>query len=577
MQPILLGLLLVSLGLGPIPLQLNAQEAAPARHTALLGLVPEGAQFCLMLQGLRERFRAVKSSPFAAAWCKTPFAQRLLDAPELRDLAKANAALEAQLGIGLAEIRDELLGDVAIFAYLGEAANRSADARDRGVVLLWVREPVRLQSWLNRLNRLPDVASVERETFQEIDYQIRRRHDGHADYYCLHQHLVIYATDQTSMRQVIRRLVTAPQPTPLAQHLEQLDVLDKLLVFWIAPRSLDDELAETLANAQGEERAFLAAFVKHWKACIGLAVFLDVDRDFQLGLAVHADPHQLPKPTRAFLRSTAIPSALLPAIPSDALVAASGRLEVQPLLGLLEQFITPATRERIRQQSQYFLVSGLGPEQAQQLPRRFGPDWAAWLRPPQEGQPGFLPRAIYAVKFPVQDPARLVRRRVESMLQLGIFLAAMALNQTSGTTDFHLAEEQHNGHTIYSLDSSGRFPPGLEPAICFFQDYFLLASSPGAIKAFQAPDAVVAEPHTTIPLIQISLCTWHSYLEAHGPALAAWLAELNRQDPAKIEAELLAAANNLQVFKRLELLHRFGPMRWQLLLRLTPGSSLQPE
>src|SRR4051812_7187739 len=103
-------------GWGPKRSPLPPRRAAtPAEE--LLRFVPPDVAFCLVARDLRRHSADLAASPFWAELKKTRLAASLARSAELAKLEKAGKFFEKHLGLGLARLRDDILGDAVLLAY----------------------------------------------------------------------------------------------------------------------------------------------------------------------------------------------------------------------------------------------------------------------------------------------------------------------------------------------------------------------------------------------------------------------------------------------------------------------------
>src|SRR5690242_14919897 len=107
---------LTSLSLALLAVLAAPLHARPPRDE-LLRFVPDNVGFCVVLQNLREHGAALWNSPFADQVRRSPLGVALGAAQELQQLTNVEKELQKHLGIGWAELRDDILGEAIVFAY----------------------------------------------------------------------------------------------------------------------------------------------------------------------------------------------------------------------------------------------------------------------------------------------------------------------------------------------------------------------------------------------------------------------------------------------------------------------------
>src|SRR5262245_58001044 len=127
----LLASLALTLCAGPV--------SASAARDELLRFVPSDVGFCLVVQGLRDKLADVQASPFGKELAKLAPA---VAADEWKQLTEAEAYLKKHLGVGWADLRDDLLGDAFAFAYRPGPADKPE--QEQGMVLVRARDARKL-------------------------------------------------------------------------------------------------------------------------------------------------------------------------------------------------------------------------------------------------------------------------------------------------------------------------------------------------------------------------------------------------------------------------------------------------
>src|SRR5687767_2835317 len=103
-------LIVVSWTAGPA----RAQESAVAE---LLRRVPDDLGLCLVVNDLRGHIEAWRSEPWFRRLKGNPIAQAILASKEAGDLARLEADIKKYIGVDVATVRDEVLGDGIVFAF----------------------------------------------------------------------------------------------------------------------------------------------------------------------------------------------------------------------------------------------------------------------------------------------------------------------------------------------------------------------------------------------------------------------------------------------------------------------------
>src|SRR5262249_31286519 len=158
-------LLLLAVGIAS-PLQ------AAAPRDELLRLVPDDVAFCVVVQDLRGRWSALSSSPFAAELRKSQAGQALKNAPESAQLAEVEKLLREHLGMGWAELRDEIFGDAIVLAYRPGPPGKPE--QEQGLLLVRARTAEVLAKTVARFNEaqreLGELQRLEERSHRGVKY-----------------------------------------------------------------------------------------------------------------------------------------------------------------------------------------------------------------------------------------------------------------------------------------------------------------------------------------------------------------------------------------------------------------------
>ena len=523
----------------------------------LLRLVPDDYTFCVVGQNVRDALGKAAALQRLAA---TPLVKLLRDSDEGRKAGEMAEFLMKELEVTPAQVRDDLLGDVVVFAYRKGPAGRP-DQED-GLFLVHARDPALLARVVGRVNDA-QTRNGEIKAVEALDgYSRRVKPDGAVrDYFALDGAFLAYSTKEGLLRTTLTKRKAAEvgetgEPA-VGRRLAALGVADAPVVCLVNPRSFDADLAAAEKEAGGSEKGFVGRFRGFWSAVDGLALALRAAPDLELGLALNVRSGDLAPAAAQFFGEARKRSPLWSVIPDDALFAAAGRVHVESLAAVLSTILTDQDRVKVAgavaDAARPFLESDdLGP-----LLTGLGPDVGYWVTAPQSGDGTWVPRTTLAVKV---APTPEGKAAATAALKGLDFLARLV------ALDNRDVRVRSADGTTY-LTSDKVFPPGFKPAFAAKGGYVVLAGSPEGIARF-TPPAGEAAPAEEVPLVRISVRAWKDYVKAHGPALAAFAADKKGQDAATVARQLEAVGPLLEGFEKVELVQRSAPGRTTLLLRL---------
>jgi hypothetical protein len=149
--------LISSAGISPV----GAVEPGRASED-LLRLVPPDATVVATVEGLRDQMRTLAGSELASNLRRLPAVRAWIQSEHYRNLERSCAEIEAALGVKLAELRDELIGDAVVLVLRLDPDGRLDPRQARGLLLLRARDPGLLERLIARVN------SSQRES-RELD------------------------------------------------------------------------------------------------------------------------------------------------------------------------------------------------------------------------------------------------------------------------------------------------------------------------------------------------------------------------------------------------------------------------
>jgi hypothetical protein len=547
----------------------SSLSAAP--RDELLGLVPDDMMFCIVLQDLREHAaRLDKDDSFLAAVKRMPFARAQLESPEFKKLLDVQKHILGELKITADQLRDDLLGDAVVFAYKQGKADRPEQeqalllvkARDGKLLATVVERINQLQIKTGELKELRTVQHGKREYIERIKLKDGKPADS--EFYFLRDNLLVFAQRETPIRQALDRdSAAAPRDPPFwVKTATNLGIDKPLVSFLLNPRAFDAEIAARESTAAGGEKAFLKEFARYWRAFDALGAYANLDKDLEIGIAVHARRNDLPPAGQRLFSEIGKPSALWNAIPDDSLLALAARIDFALLVETISGFI----EDERKKEAAKWLADTLQPflpdnGTLDSLLKGLGPDWGFWVMPPANGDKSWVPQAILAVSIPNTPDGAVAEATARNAVQF--LLTAALLSKES----FKVETVKIDKTTIKCLTHPTLFPDGFRPSFAVKDGYLLLASCPEAIGRFEKPKAIAVTSSET-PLLRLSAKTWRAYLNQHKAGIAAFFGKTTGAPEKEITSMLEQITANLEPFDRLEIGIRGGKERATLVLRV---------
>jgi hypothetical protein len=561
---------LTRLALATLVAALVPAAARAAPRDELLRLVPDDVAFCLVVQDLRGHVEALTASPFGEAIRQSPLGAALKDSDEWKKVAFVNAELRKQLGLGVAEIADKLLGDAFVLAYRPNPPGKTGE--DQGLFLLRARDAEVLANFVERLNRAQkdsgDLKELEERQHAGATYFRRAERKGDSFYY-VNGPVLAYSSQEALLRQAVERDRTesAAEP-PVARQLRLLGAERALAAVWINPRAFDAEMRHNRERAEGADKVVQAAFLRYWEALDGAALALSLDKDVRLTLALRARTESLPAAARRFFAEAARPSELWDRFPDDALLTAAGRFDPAALLQMLGDFQTKEARAALVESLERGLGAPLGKDFVREVLPRIGPDFGLCLLAPPSADGGPLPHALLAVRVRSEQGADA------ALLSAVDFYARLAVVASGGRgKGISLKSLRQDKTEVKYLDGEGAFPPGVQPAYALVDGYLVFASSPEALRRFGP--ARPAKAAGEVPLLRLSAQGLHRYLTERREALVPLAAEKNNLSKDEAARRLDGLAAGLRLFDRIEVLQSTEGGRLSLTLRVQTAKPLR--
>lgn len=534
---------------------LLAQSVGAAEpRTELLRLVPDETAICVVVQGLRERSRIIEASPFAE-WIGSNFKSTLGGAPELQKLKDAEGVFTTFLGVSINDLKDEILGDVVVLCYQPGVPGKPET--EQGAVMLKARDPAKLSQLIGKLNALQkssgEVRSIDSRTYREQEYFKRAKNDTGGEYYLLDDGLFVFAAQESAIHAVIdRRLHVANEKISakgrVNESLARLGLTNVFMTCWVNPRKLDaDVQSHAKAAVDPDERALRQQFLQVWSSLDEIAIYLNAEKDLELGLSATYRAPTMPPELRKVLNSSPKSSTLWSVVPDDAMFAIGGRVTGQDLLEMVQFFMPPSERETVRQDVEKTIGSVIGKDKLPELLKGIGPDWAAWISPPRSNN--WVPAMTTVVRIDETTP------RVAQSLSKAISFYTQFLQVQYNRTH----EDQIESNTtrtesadVIAFTNSVLFPAGFEPSYTVTNGYFILAGTTALVANFRSPMPGTAT-NDRVPFLRISAVAIRDYLEKYGTDLAQWLAERQGRPQAEIQKDFQSVRDALIVVDRCEL------------------------
>jgi len=541
-------------------------RAAPTPTEELLRFVPPDVSFCLVLRDLRGHSAALKQSPFVQS-VRRPFGV------ELQQLEQAEKMIEKLLGVSLDSLRDDILGDAVVFAYRPGPPGKPD--QEQGLILVRAREAQPLAQLVERMNKMvKEVREVEHDGFKYA----RRVEGNEVNFLHLRDRVLVFSGQEALLREALalEKRTTAEQQSAIGRSLEEMGGARSLAALWVNPRSFDTELEGRWKNAGGaEEKAFLGTFLSCWRAIDTAVYTVSLTKDLELGLTVRGRPEALPKAVRHFFDESAEPADLWARFSDNALLAVGARTPAAALLSFFGAFQGKEAFEQAQEVLNRRLATALGRKDLMNdvLPH-VGPDWGLSICAPQEGDKGWFPSMLFALRVAAGKGAPPIDRALIRQLDAIASFAIFGFNAKLGKDPLVSQVITDGGLEIFSFGNTASQAMGLQPAFGLCDGYLVIASTPETLKRFAAAKPSRSKLAET-PLVRISFKHLREYLKSRRQTLTTMLAEQHGQTPQQVGKHLDQLVAGLGLFDRLELTQKTSPGQVGFTLRLRPTEPLR--
>ena len=280
-----------------------------------------------------------------------PFVEKSLQSaamPKLMQIFK-------DLDITPEQLRNDILGDAIVFAFRQPTGKKPA-GQDEGVFLVWARDKALLAKLIGKINdfqkKSGELKKVEEAKHQNQAYfrRIKEKDKGADEFYFIRGQILAFSSQEEVIKQVIDADLTAKpveKQAPLWTTRYTKMAVDPALMTWMVnPRAFDGEIHEHSEKAIGSQKAFLQEFEKYWKAIDGVALSINVQKDFEVNFSIRVRTQDMPKAARRFFQEMGKSSEVWNAIPDDCLFAMSSRTDIAALAEVFSGFCDESTREQ---------------------------------------------------------------------------------------------------------------------------------------------------------------------------------------------------------------------------------------
>ena len=228
--------------------------------------------------------------------------------------------------------------------------------------------------------------------------------------------------------------------------------------------------AHVSAAGSAQERAARRQFADIWSALDNFALYLDAEKDLELGFSAAYRADALPTELKTVLGSRTKSSALWQIVPDDAIVALAGRATGTQIVDVLLAFTPPEDRPVVRLEIEKAFGAIIGKANVPAMLHGVGPDWGVWVTRPDKA--AWFPGLTAAVR--VEGNPNAVAKTVAFYTQLAQFGYNRDHNDQVESSSTPLA----NGQDITTFTNESIFPGGFQPSYGLTDGHLVVSSSP---------------------------------------------------------------------------------------------------
>ena len=323
----------------------SVSAAGPA--DGLLKLVEADSGVTLAVEDLRGRAREVGGSPLFEALLRLPTVRTWMDSEPFRKAEKASRDVQAALGVPLATIRDDLLGDAVVLSL--QAGPSGKPDQSRGLLLAKPRDRALLERMIKLFNdaQSKELAGVEPRSKGAVKYSARLfKAAGRPPefYVVLDNGTFAWSNSEAMILGVIDRQVSSRPGLGDDASFRKVraGLPDRPLAsLFVNARFLEGALAEAPRPGGDRGAAMLARYIK----AVGM---VGVALQWRDGIFLHTcetvAPEKLDPWLKDWLTSPSTPVDLSALISPSTVAVASANINFKALLGAFRELVPEGDR-----------------------------------------------------------------------------------------------------------------------------------------------------------------------------------------------------------------------------------------
>ncbi len=354
---------------------------------SLLHLTPAEAAVTVVVENLRDHATEFANSSLFQSLRGLPAYRLWQGSGAYQQFRAACREIEAGLGVDLATLRNELLGDAVVLSlHLGGDADPEAA---HGLLLTRVRDLALLRKLIDAINASDRESGTLREVGERshggVSYQVRHFAEGSKTdeaYVVLDGGVFAWSNSEALIRGVIERHRDGGglAAEPRFRRVREAMPADAVASLFLDPALLR-QLREESSDARPDRDDLLEPLVGRYLAALE---YVGIALELRDGLVLHAheaiDPSRLDEPLRRWAsRTRGSPEGLLRRLPSEALMVASAQVDFSALTDELVSLLDPV--QQVKAENLLLALSGmlLGQDARDEVLPQVGPGVIAYL------------------------------------------------------------------------------------------------------------------------------------------------------------------------------------------------------
>jgi hypothetical protein len=525
------------------------QGAEPA--DSLLRLVPPDAGVTLAVEDLRGHAKAFFDSPLAEDLGRLPSVQDWLKSKPFSDFRQARRDVEKVLGVSVATIRDDLLGDAVVLALRVPPGGRQDEAR--GLLLVRVRDRALLDRLIKGVNAAQKESGELTRVVERVQgtttYWLREFAGTRpTEYYAtLEDNTFAWSNSEEMVQEVIDRKsgkrAGLGHDANFQRVRRRLPARSAASVF-VNPRFIEALMAAAQKPSRPIDQTTMTLLSDYLTAVDYAGAALEWRDGFILREEEAINAGKLPLWLQHWARRPSI-TPRLDRVPSTALAMASAHVDAQALEEIVRELTPKASRRKL---DNVLLALGgvmLGNDVKSAILPHLGPGTLAYLEPPASRGAGFSLIAMVDLGGEAGVASALDNA-------LRTLLAVYALDLKHGDGQLQVETSESHGAKLTTLRPTSPF------AYAVSADRLVLGKSAESVARALEPSSVPAAGFSRLraayfPEVETFVCAdleaIHRFADAHRQAFARRIASDRNSTPEQAARDLDRALALMALFR----------------------------